>query len=179
MKALIISLLIILSMSAAKSGTAAESIPELNPFGPFNIPDNEAMLMMDQMGVGWNLGNTFDAFQDPYRGDEMRLESYWNGCMTTDAMFEALSNAGFRSVRIPVSWHNHVTGPDHGQWYLHCGRKLCIVSKRSPVKEITEPPKDMNDGCCGCKKIRKSAERTFSHAGGKSQGDDRSQNSSV
>ena len=108
MKALILSLLIILSMSAAKAGTAAESIPELAPFGPFSIPENEAMVMMDQMGVGWNLGNTFDAFQDPYRGDEMRLESYWNGCMTTDAMFEALSNAGFRSVRIPVSWHNHV-----------------------------------------------------------------------
>ena len=108
MKALVLSLLIILSMSAAKAGTAAESIPELAPFGPFSIPENEAMVMMDQMGVGWNLGNTFDAFQDPYRGDEMRLESYWNGCMTTDAMFEALSNAGFRSVRIPVSWHNHV-----------------------------------------------------------------------
>ena len=30
MKALILSLLIILSMSAAKSGTAAESIPELD-----------------------------------------------------------------------------------------------------------------------------------------------------
>ncbi len=87
---------------------AAEGVPELNPFGPFDIPDNAAMALLDQMGVGWNLGNTFDAFSDPFNQNELRLESYWNGCMTTPEMFDALKSAGFRSVRIPVSWHNHV-----------------------------------------------------------------------
>ena len=84
------------------------AVPELNPFGPFDIPDNAAMNLLDRMGVGWNLGNTFDAFQDPWNGNELRLESYWNGCMTTPEMFDALVSAGYRAVRIPVSWHNHV-----------------------------------------------------------------------
>ena len=84
------------------------TVPELNAFGPFDIPDNEAMVFLDNMGVGWNLGNTFDAYQDPYYGNEMQLEKYWNGCMTTPEMFDELKNAGFRTVRIPVSWHNHV-----------------------------------------------------------------------
>lgn len=102
---------LILSLSLcpiASFADASVTVPELNPFGPFEIPDNEAMALLDRMGVGWNLGNTFDAFQDPFYGDELELERYWNGCMTTEAMFKALANAGFRSVRIPVSWHNHV-----------------------------------------------------------------------
>ncbi len=102
---------LILSLSLcpiASFADAAVTVPELNPFGPFEIPDNEAMALLDRMGVGWNLGNTFDAFQDPFYGDELELERYWNGCMTTEAMFKTLADAGFRSVRIPVSWHNHV-----------------------------------------------------------------------
>ncbi len=83
-------------------------IPAIQPFGPFNIPENDAMTLLDNMGVGWNLGNTFDAIQDPLSMNEMLLEKYWNGCITTPAMFDALKSAGFRSVRIPVSWHNHV-----------------------------------------------------------------------
>ena len=102
----LITLCLLLCLTA--SATVSASVPELDPYGPFEIPDNEAMALLDAMGVGWNLGNTFDAFQDPYWGNEMRLESYWNGCMTTPEMFETLKNAGFRSVRIPVSWHNHV-----------------------------------------------------------------------
>ena len=108
MKTPFVVLLIVFLFLSALSVSSAEIIPDLSPFGPFSIPDNDAMTMMDAMGVGWNLGNTFDAFQDPYHGDEMRLESYWNGCMTTEAIFNTLAAAGFRSVRIPVSWHNHV-----------------------------------------------------------------------
>ena len=100
---------LLLSLLSPLAAAAADAeIPELDPFGPFNIPENEAMTLLDNMGVGWNLGNTFDAFQDPFYGNEMQLERYWNGCMTTPQMFDALKNAGFRSVRIPVSWHNHV-----------------------------------------------------------------------
>ena len=100
----LITLCLLLCLTA--SATVSASVPALEPYGPFEIPDNEAMALLDAMGVGWNLGNTFDAFQDPYWGNEMRLESYWNGCMTTPEMFETLKNAGFRSVRIPVSWQN-------------------------------------------------------------------------
>ena len=84
------------------------TVPTLeNPY-VCEIPDNEAMAFLRQMGVGWNLGNTFDAFRDGGGGNEMTIESYWCGVYTTEAMIEALRAAGFSTLRVPVSWHNHV-----------------------------------------------------------------------
>lgn len=75
----------------------------------YEVPDNEAMAFLDRMGVGWNLGNTFDAYAEglpAYR--EMELESLWCGFKTTEKTIKAVASAGFSTIRIPVSWHNHV-----------------------------------------------------------------------
>jgi len=77
----------------------------------FPVPENEAMAFTRQMKIGWNLGNTFDAFSDsPSLKNELDLESYWCGVMTTREMIASVKNAGFNTLRIPVSWHNHVSG---------------------------------------------------------------------
>lgn len=74
------------------------------------IPDNEAMAFLKNMGVGWNLGNTFDATKGDWNrsADEMTVETSWGNPKTTAAVFDALKAAGFSTVRIPVSWHDHV-----------------------------------------------------------------------
>ena len=76
------------------------------------IPENEAMEFLKKMGVGWNLGNTFDATKGDWNrnADEMTVETSWlpDKARTTEAMFAALKAAGFSAVRIPVSWHDHV-----------------------------------------------------------------------
>lgn len=74
------------------------------------VPDNEAMRFLQAMGTGWNLGNTFDAFGDVQ--DEMTLETYWCGVETTEGMIDLLAKTGFRTLRLPVSWHDHVSGED-------------------------------------------------------------------
>lgn len=84
------------------------AVPELNDICQYEIPDTEAMAFLKRMGVGWNLGNTFDAVRDTAAPDEMSIERYWCGETTTEAMIEAVRDAGFSTVRIPVSWHNHV-----------------------------------------------------------------------
>lgn len=74
-----------------------------------DIPDNEAMAFLKRMGVGWNLGNTFDAYNDsltPAR--EMETETAWVATKTTEAVIAALHDAGFNTLRLPVTWHNHV-----------------------------------------------------------------------
>ena len=38
-------------------------IPEIE-MKQFEIPDNEAMRLLQDMKTGWNLGNTFDAYDD-------------------------------------------------------------------------------------------------------------------
>lgn len=60
------------------------------------------------MNVGWNLGNTFDAYDDGFRGNPLDLEKHWVGVRTSEALIDTLCSAGFNVIRIPVSWHNHV-----------------------------------------------------------------------
>lgn len=79
------------------------------------IPDNEAMAFLQSLGMGWNLGNTFDAIKSQWNknADEMTVETSWGVPPTSENLFDALKAAGFSTVRIPVSWHDHVSGADH------------------------------------------------------------------
>lgn len=91
----------------------AQAAGETVAVGPLELaakplPDNEAMAFLRRMGVGWNLGNTFDAWRDDGVGDEMDIEKFWCGVLTTEDMIEAVHAAGFSTLRLPVSWHNHV-----------------------------------------------------------------------
>lgn len=61
------------------------------------------------MKIGWNLGNTLDASSDQNKEDELAYESDWCGIVTTKEMVDAVKAAGFQTMRIPVSWHNHVS----------------------------------------------------------------------
>ena len=79
----------------------------------FDIPDNEAMRFLRSLKAGWNLGNTFDA-QDEGKGVAGRdYETYWSGAKTSRKLIHALKEAGFNLIRIPVSWHNHVSGEEY------------------------------------------------------------------
>lgn len=82
-------------------------IPEVS-IELFEVPDTEAFQFVRDMKIGWNLGNTFDAINDSWTGDELDLESSWCGIKTTKDMIDDIKEAGFNSVRVPVSWHNHV-----------------------------------------------------------------------
>lgn len=84
-------------------------IPKLE-FPRERIPENEAIRFVRNMKVGINLGNTFDAVSGQgLFPNEMTLESLWCGTYTTRAMITKLHQAGFQTLRLPVSWRNHVT----------------------------------------------------------------------
>ena len=74
------------------------------------IPETEAFQFTRGMKAGWNLGNTFDAVDCAWLSDGLLYEMAWSGAMTQPRLFDALKEAGFGAVRIPVSWHNHVSG---------------------------------------------------------------------
>lgn len=79
----------------------------------FDIPDNDAMKFVADMKIGWNLGNTFDAFNDDSNiADDSQLESSWCGSKTTKEMIQKVKEAGFNTIRIPVTWHNHLSDKD-------------------------------------------------------------------
>lgn len=72
--------------------------------------DSSAVEFVEGMKIGWNLGNTFDANTDTNMADDLSYESYWCGITTTKEMIDAVKAAGFETIRIPVAWHNHVSG---------------------------------------------------------------------
>lgn len=81
------------------------------------VPGNTSIQMAKNMGAGWNLGNTLDATGDweddnkVFHSDKKGLETEtgWGMPKTTETMITAIKNAGFKTIRIPVSWHNHIT----------------------------------------------------------------------
>ena len=118
MKTICLVIVLLMIGRIGMSGCLAQSndavIPELH-ITRRPIPDNEAMEYLKALGVGWNLGNTFDAIKGSWNknADEMTLETSWGVDKTNEAMFDALKAAGFSSVRIPVSWHDHIDGDDY------------------------------------------------------------------
>ncbi len=76
------------------------------------VPDTEAFTFVKEMKIGWNLGNTLDASDCTWLTDELKYESAWCGVITTPRLITAVKEAGFNTIRIPVSWHNHTSGED-------------------------------------------------------------------
>lgn len=68
----------------------------------------EALEFAKNMKAGWNLGNTLDAW-NPGEHNSLNSETCWSNPVTTKEMIDAVKNAGFTTIRIPVSWHNHLT----------------------------------------------------------------------
>lgn len=79
------------------------------------IPDKECFAFVKDMKTGWNLGNTLEAYAEgKWYGDDISSEESWGNPVTTKEMIDAVYEAGFRTVRIPVTWHNHVTDDGSG-----------------------------------------------------------------
>lgn len=72
------------------------------------VPQNEATKFVDGLGAIWNLGNAFDAVDCTWLSDEMQYETGWCGAMTTEKLIKEIKKMGFDTIRIPVSYHNHI-----------------------------------------------------------------------
>ena len=63
--------------------------------------------LIAQMGFGWNLGNTLDAHNGNFN-EGLDSESSWGNPKVTNAMIDKLVYKGFKTIRLPVTWHNHI-----------------------------------------------------------------------
>ena len=60
--------------------------------------------VLQQMAPGWNLGNSLEAIGTGGAPQATSQETDWGNAATTQATFDAIKAAGFKSVRIPVAW---------------------------------------------------------------------------
>lgn len=65
--------------------------------------DLTSLQLSKLMGSGWNLGNSLEAIGG---------ETAWGNPATTQAFMDAVKAAGFKTVRIPVSWKQYADAND-------------------------------------------------------------------
>lgn len=104
--------------SAAKGGTMREMT---------------TMEIVEDMGYGINLGNTFEACGDWIDqwgdGTPNAYETAWGSPTVTEAMIKGYAEAGFSTLRIPVAWSNMME--KDGQYVISAAYK-------SRVKQVVE-----------------------------------------
>lgn len=72
--------------------------------------DISPMDMVADMRIGWNLGNTLDATG----GNGLSSETSWGNPKTSQEMIDAIVDAGFNVIRIPITWDGHFgSAPDY------------------------------------------------------------------
>lgn len=97
------------SAMAAETVSGKATIPVIENVKQFDLPESEALQFTQKMKIGWNLGNTMDAtFWNGYNQNELYIEKGWCGVYTTQEMIQAVHDAGFNTIRIPISWHDHM-----------------------------------------------------------------------
>ena len=89
--------------SVTASAAEAEQSVVNDTSEPLPFYDLSAQELIADMGAGWNLGNTFDGHSnmDPN-------ETAWQSDITTLKAIKGVHDAGFNSVRIPVTWGNMI-----------------------------------------------------------------------
>lgn len=100
------------SASSVTTETTAE-IKATNIVG--EIRDITSMELVKEMGIGWNLGDTLDVCAADRDGDgivnetaDIVDETLWGNPKATKELFESLAADGIKSVRIPITWRDHL-----------------------------------------------------------------------
>lgn len=64
----------------------------------------------ENMGIGWNLGNSLDANnQGYYSGNIYDYETQWSNPVVTQSLINKVKAKGFNTIRIPVTWYQHIS----------------------------------------------------------------------
>ena len=80
---------------------------------------SEDSILIQDMGIGWNLGNTFDT--------KHRDKTAWGNPLVSQELIDAIYNKGFKTIRIPITWQfNLGEAPDYiiDKQYLNDIEKL-------------------------------------------------------
>ena len=108
------------------------------------LPDNAAVARTQELGLGWNMGNHFDAY-----ANGVSSETAWQGKKATQATFDGLKDKGFTSVRIPVTWMGHIgDAPDYTLEDAWLNRVYEVVgfAENAGLKVILNTHHDENHG---------------------------------
>ena len=136
------------------AGTKEEPTP---PAEKYVVRDNvTTQQIVNEMGLGINLGNTLDATGNWFDTTvQSNFETAWGSPIVSKELIEGYANAGYSSLRIPVTWSNMVDEnykihPDLiGRvetilnWALDCGM-VVIIDLHHENEWVMKVPTDNN-----------------------------------
>ena len=76
--------------------------------GNVSNPTNNTVNIINKMTIGWNLGNSLDTNTSKKGLTVEQYETDWHNPVTTNEMIKAIKNSGINTIRIPVTWYNHL-----------------------------------------------------------------------
>ncbi len=73
--------------------------------------------------AGINLGNALDSYGLEEYKDITEFETSFHNCIIKPTLFKFIKNSGFKTVRIPVTWMDHINddGVIEEEWMVHVG----------------------------------------------------------
>jgi endoglucanase len=95
--------------SATQEGDSQEDDSQVWE-GDEGMLDISAWDLVQEMKMGWNLGNTLDSTNGAIlKTSKAELwETAWGNPVTTKELIGTVIDAGFNVIRIPVSWNDHI-----------------------------------------------------------------------
>ncbi|MEU0118015.1 glycoside hydrolase family 5 protein [Streptomyces bobili] len=98
----VILLAVLLAVAASVYGTAHQASAD-------TVAQSSASQIVADMGAGWNLGNQLEATTNGYPS-----ETAWGQPAVTQALIDKVRAAGFKTIRIPVSYLGYIgPGPNY------------------------------------------------------------------
>ncbi|MFF7644866.1 cellulase family glycosylhydrolase [Streptomyces canus] len=98
----VVLLAVLLAVAAAVYGTAHQASAD-------TVAQSSASQIVADMGAGWNLGNQLEATTNGYPS-----ETAWGQPTVTQALIDKVRAAGFKTIRIPVSYLGYIgPGPNY------------------------------------------------------------------
>ncbi|MGN1085642.1 MAG: cellulase family glycosylhydrolase [Porcipelethomonas sp.] len=99
-----ISMLAAMAMCAVFVVNSTEPAEVVNAVGAMR--DMTSQEVVSDMGLGWNLGNSFDSYYSGQTMSASAVETAWGNPTITKELIQAIKAEGFKTIRIPVTWMN-------------------------------------------------------------------------
>ncbi|MBR6019336.1 MAG: cellulase family glycosylhydrolase [Lachnospiraceae bacterium] len=111
--AIIVCIAMFAALGSAAAGSGAGTVTASRAAATEELTGKTAAEIVSMMGIGWNIGNTFDATG----GVGASHETNWGNPAVTKELIHAVKEAGFSVIRIPITWEQEIKKQDNYKIY--------------------------------------------------------------
>lgn len=104
------SLALLIGVSAITNTINFNKSVEVSASVTSGMRDMSSVELVKDMGVGWNLGNTFDACGLWISGNTpSAYETSWGNPVVTQDLIKKVKSYGYKTIRIPITWAQNIS----------------------------------------------------------------------